>query len=65
MIINSDELRKLQYAELKSSKLSYAESLRIFEALWDEAVTLGILPLEDPLEGIEVDIRIAKILNHV
>ncbi len=32
--------------------------------MWQEAVDLGVLPLKDPLEGIEVDIRIAKILNQ-
>jgi hypothetical protein len=27
------------------------------------AVTLGVFPSEDPLEGIEADIKIAKVLN--
>jgi len=26
---------------------------------------LGVLPLKEPLEGIEVDIEIARILNRV
>jgi hypothetical protein len=33
--------------------------------MWREGLTLGVLPLEDPLEGIEVDVRLARILNHV
>jgi hypothetical protein len=33
--------------------------------MWQEGVLLGVLPLKDPLEDIEVDIRIARILNHV
>jgi hypothetical protein len=37
--------------------------LRIFEALYEEAKQLGVFPLKDPLEGIEVDIRLARALN--
>jgi len=39
------------------------ESLRIYEAMWKEAVALGVLPLADPLEGIEADIELARVLN--
>ena len=35
------------------------------EALYQEAVALGVFPLKDPLDGLEVDIRIAKVVNHV
>jgi hypothetical protein len=31
--------------------------------MWNEGIALGILPLSDPMEGIEVDIRLARILN--
>ena len=30
---------------------------------WREGVLLGVLPPADPLEGIEIDIRVARILN--
>lgn len=42
---------------------NYQQNLRIFEALYEEARTLGIMPLEDPLEGIEVDLRLAQVIN--
>ncbi len=48
---------------LEKEKLSYKTALKIFEALWKEAVTLNVLPSRDPLEGIDVDVRIARILN--
>jgi len=51
--------------ELKKEKFGYLSALRIFEAMWKEAISLGVLPSKDPLEGIEVDIRIARMLNHV
>lgn len=39
------------------------QSLQLLTAMWQEGVTLGILPPSDPWEGIDVDIRIAGILN--
>ena len=48
---------------LNKEKISYKAALKIFEALWKEAVSLKVLPPKDPLEGIEVDVRIARILN--
>ena len=43
--------------------LSYAQSRKLFTAMWEDGVTLGVFPPFDPLAGIEVDIRIARILN--
>lgn len=63
MIKNPEILRTFEEEELRNQKIDYLQSLRIFEALWNEGVTLGVLPLDDPLEDIEKDIRIAKILN--
>jgi len=48
---------------LGKGRLSYDEALRLFEAMWIEAKNMGIVPLKDPMEGIDVDIRIARILN--
>lgn len=45
--------------------LTYEQKLKIYEAMWNEAVSLGVLPTKDPMEGIEVDIKIAKTLNSV
>jgi hypothetical protein len=47
----------------KSSQPSFREAIQLFESMWKEGMTLGILPLSDPLEGIEVDIEIARVLN--
>jgi hypothetical protein len=52
-------------SQMRQEKLDYASSLRVFGEMWKEGILLGVLPLKDPLEGIEVDIRIARILNHV
>jgi hypothetical protein len=49
----------------RKERLDISKRFRIVEALYEEAVALGTLPLKDPLEGLEVDIRIAKVINHV
>lgn len=64
MIKDSQTLRKMEDALFKKDRiLPFSYSIKVFESLWHEGVNLGILPPRDPLEGIEVDIKIARILN--
>jgi hypothetical protein len=63
LIKNPDILERLEREVIKKERLSFRQALTIFEAMWGEGVTLGILPPRDPLEGIDVDIRVARILN--
>jgi len=65
MIKDSGLLEQFEREELKKESLDYKSALEIFEGMWLEGMALGVLPLKDPLEGIDVDIRIARILNHV
>ncbi len=48
---------------VRSQAPDYFRSLRTFEALHQEARLLGVLPLRNPLDGIDVDIRLAAVLN--
>ncbi|MBI4722516.1 MAG: hypothetical protein HY769_05900 [Candidatus Stahlbacteria bacterium] len=63
MVKNRKLLAKFEHEQRKRNKLSYTQALKIYESMWKEAKELGIFPLKDPMEGIEVDIKIAKILN--
>jgi len=63
LIKNPDILEQLEREVIKKEKLSFRQALSIFEAMWEEGVSLGVLPPADPLEGIDVDIKIARILN--
>jgi hypothetical protein len=65
VIKDSRLLETFESEELKKENLDHKSALRIFEGMWLEGMALGVLPLKDPLEGIEVDIRIAEMLNHV
>lgn len=65
MIKDAGLLGRFEREELKKENMDYESALRIFEGMWLEGMALGVLPLKDPLEGVEVDIRIARMLNHV
>ena len=58
-------LAEFEDDEGRKEQSDYGSALRLFEAMGKEAMLLGVLPLKDPLEGIEVDIKIARILNDV
>ena len=65
MVKDGKLLAEFEKAYTASEKPDYFEALKLFEGMWKEGLLLGVLPLKDPLEGIEVDLRIAKILNHI
>ena len=63
MIKNHGYLKKFEHDFIAKERLAYEQALKIVESLREEAVLLGAFFPKDPLEGIEVDIRIARILN--
>ena len=63
MIQNRIKLNKFYRKLIREENLSYKEALSIYEALHKEAVSLGVISSENILEGLEVDLRIAKAIN--
>ncbi|MBI3397766.1 MAG: hypothetical protein HY026_00755 [Deltaproteobacteria bacterium] len=64
MVKNPAILKKFEDEFLKSeARLSFEQSLNIFTSLWNEAAMLGVMPPKDPLDQIEVDVKIARALN--
>ncbi|MBI5971092.1 MAG: hypothetical protein HY884_08060 [Deltaproteobacteria bacterium] len=64
MLKNPELIRKLEdKLSRREGALGFDKASRIFTAMWKEAVSLGVLPPKDPLEGIEADIRLAAVLN--
>ncbi len=45
--------------------LEFSRNLQLIEGMYDLARALGAFPPADPLEGLETDIRSARILNNV
>lgn len=56
-------LRTLEDELIRAERADLEQNFKILDALYEEARTLGIFPLKDPLEDIEVEIRIAKAIN--
>ncbi len=65
MIRDRESLERLERDLLKNDRSTPEENFRLLDAMWEEAVYFQILPAPDPLEGIETDIRIAKVVNSV
>jgi hypothetical protein len=58
MIKNEKKLKSFE-----KEKLGFKAAMKIFTALWKEAVHFKVFPSKNPLEGIETDLKIARILN--
>ena len=65
MIKNAGLLREFERNLIRAEKPDYIRNVKIVDALRREAVALGVFPPTDPLEGIELKIRIAEAVNRV
>lgn len=65
MIKNKTLLEEFEANLIRSTKADYQRNLEIFEGMLKEAIYLKILPMRNPLDGIELDIRIARVINSV
>jgi len=63
MIKKQDVIHAFENSFVRGSAADYQKNLKIFEALYGEACSLGIFPLKDPLDGIDSDIHLARIMN--
>jgi hypothetical protein len=48
---------------IRDQPVDYRQNVLVYEALYREARALGIFPLKDPLDGIDVDLHLARVLN--
>lgn len=63
MIKNHRVVDLFENSLARLSVVDYQRNLQIFESLYREACSLGVLPLKDPLDGIDLDIHLARIMN--
>ena len=63
MLRKNRKLDKFYKSLIEKEKIPYKKALVIFEALLKEAVSLGIINSKNILDGLEVDIKVAKALN--
>jgi len=64
-MIKNNGLKKFEIEFVKKEKVNIVKNFHTVKALYNEAVTLGIIPFKNPLDGIEVDLKIAKVVNSV
>ena len=65
MIKDSKILQKFEDETSKRDKVNVQKNFALVDAMYKEAVLLGVFPLKEALSGIETDIKIAKALNSV
>jgi len=65
MVKNPAILRAFEDEFLRNEKKrSYEDSLKLYTMMWEEAAERNGFPPERAWEGIETDIRIARVLNR-
>ncbi len=65
MVKNTEKLRDFEDRIARLETRNLDRNWALLEAMHREAVALGVFPPKDPLEGLEVDIRIARIIHSV
>jgi hypothetical protein len=65
MITNRSEVEEFEKELLRKEKVDFTKNLSIVNAMYNEAVALGVIPMKNPLDGLEVDIRVARVVNNV
>jgi len=65
MIKNKEHLEAFEKRLTAEEKVDFFKNLEIYEALWRQAMSLGVFPLKDPYDGLEDDIRLAGILSRL
>ncbi len=63
MLKRPDLVEAFERGQMRREPPDHQRNLRVAEALYAHARLLGALPLKDPLDGIAVDIRLARSIN--
>jgi hypothetical protein len=50
---------------MRRDKSDLLRNLKLLDQLYKEAKALSVFPLQDPLSGLDIDIKIAKVINSV
>jgi hypothetical protein len=65
MVKNPEMFQRFEDEWIAGRKADFAENLRILDGMYEFARKLGQFSRANPLEGIEKNIRIARMLNGV
>jgi len=65
MVKKTSRLKEFEDNIIRWNKPDVQQNLRLIDSLYKEARALSVFPLRDPLSGLEIDIKIAKVINSV
>jgi hypothetical protein len=65
MVKNSLLLKKFNDDYMRKENADILRNLQLQDQLYKQAKALSTFPLQDPLEGLEIDIKMAKVINSV
>lgn len=65
MIRNSKIVHEFEKELIIKEKPDVMKNFHMVDSMYEEAVALGVIPMKDPLDGLEIDLKIAKVVNHV
>ena len=62
---NSSRLKEFEDNYTRKDKPDIQHNLQLLDQLYKEAKALSVFSRQEPLSGLEVDIKIAKVINSV
>ena len=65
MVKNNPRLKEFEENYTRKGKPDILHNLQLLDQLYKEAKALSVFPLREPLDGLEIDIKIAKVINSV
>ncbi|OGS27897.1 MAG: hypothetical protein A2297_07290 [Elusimicrobia bacterium RIFOXYB2_FULL_48_7] len=65
MIKNSAKLEKFNNKLIKNERISHKQAMALYDSMLKEATDLGVITSKNIMDGIEVDVRIARALNKL
>jgi hypothetical protein len=65
MVKNTSRLKEFEDYYMRRDKPDLLRNLQLLDQLYKEAKALSVFPLQELLSGLEIDIKIAKVINSV
>lgn len=65
MIKDPEYLKKFEDEQTANDDMTLEQKLKLLNSIYKYAVKLGTLPPDDLLEGLDTDIKVAKIINGI
>jgi hypothetical protein len=62
---NWDRFHEFEKRLIASTPVDFERNLRLADAMWAWAKELGVVPGANPLEGVELHTRMAKVFQSV